>query len=180
MVKYLPSIHLLLLISGLLATSWAEASSGKPVGPIKQHALILSGPMVPGTYQRFRAFLENGDPQFVVLDGPGGQLIEAVLIGTEIRRRGLSTVVRANRSCASACAVAYLAGKQKYAGSGAAIGLHPASNRSGHFDASATELMFAYLRDMGVPAGLLQAKLSPATIWWLSGSDRRALKISSF
>jgi hypothetical protein len=179
MVKYLRFTNLLLLIVPLLATSSAEAS-GSSVAPTKQHALFLSGPMVPGTYQRFRASLQNGDPQFVVLDGPGGHLVEAVLIGTEIRRRGLSTVVRANRSCASACAVAYLAGKQKYAGSGAAIGLHPASDRSGYFDTSATELMFAYLRDMGVPTRLLKAKLTPATIWWLSGSDRRTLGISSF
>ena len=68
-------------------------------------------------------------PELVVIDGPGGVLGEAILIGEEIRRRHLDTLVAAHHSCASACAVVFLSGHTRYLGAGATVGLHSASYR---------------------------------------------------
>jgi hypothetical protein len=147
-----------------------------------ERILIVSGQILPGTFNRFRQSLVRHKPDLVVLEGPGGLLLEAVLMGTEIRRRGISTVVRANRSCSSACAVAYLAGESRYAGPRAAIGLHAATDRRGNPDPVATSFMHAYLRDLVIPEQMLDSWLVPARqeLRWLTKSERRLLRIQPY
>jgi hypothetical protein len=145
-------------------------------------ALLVSGVIGPGSYDEFRNALMHSSPQLVVLDGPGGILGEALMIGEEIRRRNLDTLVGPNRSCASACAVVFLSGRTKYMASGAAVGLHAASFADGRADPEATEVMAAYLRGVGVPNATLKrmARTAPSDIRWLSRAEMRALGIRAF
>jgi hypothetical protein len=158
-----------------LARGTAPASGDETV-------LLVSGVIRPGAHLQFRAALSRGAPRLVVLDGPGGVLGEALLIAEEVRRRHLDTLVAPNRRCASACAVVFLSGRTKYLGSGAAVGLHSASYADGRADPEATELMAAYLRQVGVPNGTLRrmALTAPSDIRWLSVSEQRAIDIRPF
>jgi membrane-bound ClpP family serine protease len=144
-------------------------------------ALLVSGVMGPGSYDEFRAAVMRTTPELVVLDGPGGILGEALLIGEEIRRRKLNTMVGPNRSCASACAIAFLSGRVKYLGAGASIGLHSASFADGRADPEATEIMAAYLRGIGVPNATLRrmARTAPNDIRWLTRAEQRAMGIKA-
>lgn len=141
--------------------------------------LMVSGVIGPGSYDQFRSAIERSKPQLVVLEGPGGILGEALLIGEEVRRRQLNTMVGPNRSCASACAVVFLSGHTKYLASGAAVGLHSASFADGRADPEATELMAAYLRAVGVPSTTLErmALTAPDKIRWLTRPEQEALNI---
>jgi membrane-bound ClpP family serine protease len=145
-------------------------------------ALLISGVIGPGSYDEFRAALMHSSPKLVVLDGPGGILGEALMIGDEIRRRNLDTLVGPNRSCASACAIVFLSGRVKYMANGAAVGLHSASFADGRADPEATEVMAAYLRGVGVPNATLKrmARTAPSDIRWLSKSEIKALRIRAF
>jgi hypothetical protein len=144
--------------------------------------LLISGVIGPGSYDELRSALTHSSPKLVILDGPGGILGEALMMGDEIRRRNLDTLVGPNRSCASACAVVFLSGRVKYLASGAAVGLHAASFADGRADPEATEVMAAYLRGVGVPNATLKrmARTAPSDIRWLSKAEIRALKIKSF
>lgn len=141
--------------------------------------LLVSGIIGPGSYAEFRSAIERTSPELVVLDGPGGILGEALMIGEEVRRRRLNTMVGPNRSCASACAVVFLSGRTKYLASGASVGLHMASFADGRGDPEATELMAAYLRAVGVPNGTLKrmALTAPNKIRWLTKSEQQAVGI---
>ena len=104
------------------------------------------------------------------------------MIGEEVRRRHLNTLVAAHHSCASACAVVFLSGRTKYLGAGANVGLHSASYADGRADPEATELMADYLRQVGVPpATLRRMKLTaPSQIRWLSQAEQRAIGIQVY
>ena len=142
----------------------------------------LTGRLGAGSYDRFRKSIARLKPDLIVLDGPGGKLLEAILIGREIRKRGLATAIGQNKTCASACALIYLSGRKKYAGRGAAIGLHSASDDQGRRDPGANQFMLNYLVRVGVPAKLVRNVLvaSPNTMRWLDERDRKTLNIRSF
>jgi membrane-bound ClpP family serine protease len=145
-------------------------------------ALLVTGVIGPGSYDEFRSALDHGTPQLVVIDGPGGVLGEALMIGQEVRRRHLNTLVGAHRSCASACAVVFLSGRTKYVGAGAVIGLHSASYADGRADPEATQVMADYLRGVGVPNATLRrmANTAPSDIRWLTKAEQRAVGIQVF
>lgn len=147
-----------------------------------QSVLLVSGVIGPGAHRQFRAALSGGAPELVVLDGPGGILGEALLIAEEVRRRNMNTLVATNRRCASACAIVFLSGRTKYLGSGAAVGLHSASYADGRADPEATELMAAYLRELGVPNSTLRnmARTAPNKIRWLTKAEQRAIGIRAY
>lgn len=145
-------------------------------------ALLVSGVIGPGSYAEFHAALSEARPDIVVIDGPGGVLGEAFLMGEEIRRRGLDTLVTAHRRCASACAVIFLSGHTRYLGAGAEIGLHSASYADGRTDPEATELMAEYLAEVGVPDATLRRMVhtAPKDIRWLTRSEQLAIGIRAF
>ena len=145
-------------------------------------ALLVSGVIGPGSYDEFRAAVARATPALVVIEGPGGVLGEAILIGEEIRRRHLDTLVAAHHTCASACAVVFLSGQTRYLGPGASVGLHSASFIDGRADPEATAVMAAYLRELGVPASTLtrMAHTAPSDIRWLTKAEQQAIGIKTF
>jgi hypothetical protein len=145
-------------------------------------ALVMTGVIGPGSYRKFRRALARSQPEVIVLDGPGGILGEALLIGDEVRRRGIATAVGADGVCASACAIVFLSGRTKYMGGGAKVGLHAASTIDGIADAEATDIMATYLRTVGVPRTILRrmSSTSPQNIRWLTRGELRALGIHAF
>jgi hypothetical protein len=163
------------------APSGTQLDGGAPAydrtGTSQGTVLMLSGVIGPGAHRQFQAALARSIPTLVVLDSPGGVLGEAFLIADEVRRRGLSTLVERNSSCASACAIVFLSGRTKYLGSGGAIGLHMASYADGRPDPEATELMADYLRQLGVPSATLRqmAVTAPTQIRWLTRAELRAV-----
>jgi membrane-bound ClpP family serine protease len=154
----------------------AAAPSDQPT------VLMVSGVIGPGSYDEFRAAVSRARPEIVVIEGPGGVLGEAILIGEEIRRRSLDTLVAAHRSCASACAVVFLSGHTRYLGAGAVVGLHSASYADGRADPEATQVMAAYLRQVGVPTSTLRrmAQTAPSDIRWLTRSEQQAIGIRAY
>ena len=145
-------------------------------------ALLVTGVIGPGSYDEFRSALDRATPNLVVIDGPGGVLGEALMIGQEVRRRHLNTLVGAHHSCASACAVIFLSGRTKFVGAGAQIGLHMASYADGRSDPEATQVMSEYLRGVGVPNGIRSRMehTAPSDIRWLSKAEQRAMGRQAF
>jgi hypothetical protein len=171
------------LALGILVERQGAFAADLPEQPTysDQVILFMAGMIGRGAYHRFRRAVVEAEPTIVVLEGPGGYLGESILIGEEVRKRGLATVVLPNGKCASACAVVFLSGRAKYMGRNAYVGLHAASSEDGRASASGTGIMAGYLRDLGVPRAIIRrmTETSPRDIRWLTRSDRRALRIQT-
>jgi hypothetical protein len=153
----------------------------RPGGKTKS-VLVLTGVIRPGTFKRFVADISREKPEMIIVEGPGGRIFESMLIGTEIRRRSIPVLVRANRLCASACAVIFLSARTKLLGAGARIGVHSAGNGHGQRDPKGTRLLTGYLQSIGVPESLVRqvAAVPPGEIRWLTKAEQRTLHIQDY
>ena len=89
----------------------------------------------------------------VVFDSIGGNLIAGIEIGKAIRLKGFSTLVLDDTLCASACALAWLGGKTKWAGPDARIAFHAAwklENGRKVETGPGNALVGAYLQSLGL------------------------------
>ena len=88
--------------------------------------LRLTGSIDLGSADRFAAEIEaRGEyVETVVLDSPGGSVVDALAIGSLIHEKGLATKVMAGSLCASSCPIILASGAERIASPQAAIGLH--------------------------------------------------------
>jgi hypothetical protein len=125
----------------------------------------------------------------VAFDSPGGQPYKAMELGRLIRRMGYDTFQPRALECASACALAFLGGNHRTAEPGS-IGVHQSyfngSEEIATKDAvpaiqQLTSDEMAYLKDMGVDAGLLQLALQydSSDIRYLSGKEMASLNVTT-
>ena len=106
-------------------------------------------------------------------DSPGGHVEPAMQIADIIRSRGLDTYVP--RVCASACTVAFLAGKSRFLDTDARMGFHQARAPGvppAYFDPA---LRGAYSKS-GVPTAFIDHVLRtpPAALWYPTQAELRA------
>lgn len=102
-------------------------------GEIDQHAAAA--------FQRFAAIEGLRPGALVVLDSPGGDVLQSLKLGALLRKRGLATAVGfydpAARSfgdggaCVSACVYAFLGGVERTVSKGARLGVHQVAAPAG-------------------------------------------------
>jgi hypothetical protein len=113
--------------------------------------LEIVGFFAYGLAQDFAASLaRNPAVRTVHLTSPGGRVTVALDIRDAIRAHGLDTYTSAD--CASACTIAYLAGRQRFIVSGARLGFHRFS-----FPGASVSLINQELRQTYSAAGLSSA-----------------------
>jgi len=122
--------------------------------------------------------------QSVQLNSTGGSLLEGARLAGVIKVGKIPTVVAQGAVCASACFLAFAAGDPKFAGYGALIGVHKASDKGGRETAAsgeATLLMGRFAKELGVPSAIIARMLStPAKqIGWLNPQDLRSMGVST-
>jgi hypothetical protein len=107
---------------------------------------------------------------------PGGHIQPALEIADMIKARGLNTEVE--RLCASACTLAFLAGRQRVAGPRAQIGFHQA-HRPGLPPELFDPLMRQAYRNFGVPDGFIDHVLRtpPQSLWVPTHAELLAARI---
>ena len=118
----------------------------------------------------------------VQLNSPGGRLGEGAKLAAVIKTAKLATYVGAGEVCASACFLAFAAGSPKFAGPGALIGVHKASERGGRettLSGAATHSMAHFARELRVPSWIVDRMMvTPANqIAWLDSQDLRAMGV---
>lgn len=88
--------------------------------------LYLTGAFDPGSAERFATEIAaRGEyVQTVVLDSPGGSVVDALAIGSLIHEQGLATKVAAGSLCASSCPIVFASGAERIATADSAIGVH--------------------------------------------------------
>ena len=88
--------------------------------------LRLTGSIDLASADRFAAEIAaRGEyVETVVLDSPGGSVVDALAIGSLIHEKGLATKVAAGSLCASSCPIVFASGAERIASPQAAIGVH--------------------------------------------------------
>lgn len=152
-----------------------KVASGWQAGPETQVELLpdgktlrLSGGINDGSAAQLRAALKMAPSvTTLVLESPGGWIREGDLIATIVRERGLDTYVE--RLCASACTMAFLAGRDRAADPGARIGFHSVKyvgSGEGLTEEEAAATRQAYAK-AGLPADfVLRISQTPADSMW--------------
>jgi len=146
------------------------------LGPNKPMLVMIQGTIVENDAEQFRLKVNDISAAVVGFQSDGGNLISGLSIGETIRLRNFTTIVPENARCASACALAWLGGTQRFMGSGARIGFHAAYNvESGQETGVGNALVGAYLTRIGLPisAVVYITKASPDSMTWLGISEAR-------
>lgn len=68
--------------------------------------------------------LQEHDIELLVLNSPGGDVENGLLIASKVHDTGISTLIAPNGICASACSYIFLAGKSRIAGANSRLGVH--------------------------------------------------------
>lgn len=153
-----------------------RVAAGEQLGPgttlevrADGRSILLSGGINDGSAEQLDQALEAAPAvTTVVLSSGGGWVREGKMLADVIRQRGLNTYVEGY--CASACTIAFLAGKERAAAPSAKIGFH-ASRSIGSSEATYSPEESAQLRELYQDAGLpesfvRQAIDTPnATMW---------------
>jgi hypothetical protein len=171
------------IASVLLATTPALAATitVKPQTPDRPIVVMLEGPLVADDEDQFATKTASLPSAFVAFGSDGGSLAAGLRIGEAIRRKGFSTVVPDGRRCASACALAWLAGIERFIGTDARIAFHaaydPASDRERGIG---NALVVPYLTKIGLPyeAVIYITQAAPNEMTWLNMSDAAQRGIS--
>lgn len=149
-------------------------------GDAAAEAVLIEGELAYPDIAAFEDFTSRLPRQTVVfISSPGGNLKAGIEIGRSIHRRGFRTAVA--DMCASACALAWLAGSQRFASEHAQIGFHVAyvdgvkRVESGMGNA----IVGLYLGELGFRENVVTyiTSASPEEMQWLSFRDASLLGI---
>lgn len=145
--------------------------------------ITISGPINLNDDEAFRQIAALAGKAIVVLNSEGGSVVAALEIGRAIRLKGFATAVLPNTLCASACALAWLAGSPRFLSTTSHIGFHASYVVSGG-KASASgvgnALVGAYLNQIGLSqrAIVYVTSAPPKGMEWLSPQTAGQIGVS--
>ena len=174
-------------------SSTAIGNAGLDGSDHSRRALAITGEIGPAAATWFRtrlneAKLRPGD--VILLSSPGGDLDQAIIMGEEIRSRGLLTGVGAvdasgrmrPASCASACVLIYAGGKIRYGVEGSRLGVHRFVTEGRMEDPVADTqrtagIILGYMTRMGVSASIVEAMSQTSDVRWLDAKQALAMNL---
>jgi hypothetical protein len=172
----------------LFAASASEATNFELVDWRGIKALRLSGVISPGATAKFRSIADQAEPAkhgvpVLLLDSPGGDVLEALQLSTAIKNRSFHTVIPNGASCASACAsIVFVAGKYRTMEHFGRFGQHSCSI-GGRPDPECNEIISEHAVSSGVSHGSVAAFVTytpPDEILWFSREDIDGWGISHY
>ena len=171
-----------LAISILLATmaNAYGANIKSEILPNGKHVVVVDGDLTQeedlATFQTLARAAPEGSS--VRLRSRGGKIVTGLEMGKLIRQRRFATVVMDDTLCASACALAWLAGAPRVMGKKARIGFHAASI-NGVETGAGNALVGAYLDRLGLPerAIYFATVAGPKEMSWLTPESAKGYGI---
>ena len=163
-----------------VATSGAAEIEVLPGKGKDAQLIVITGEIQNGDETKFADLAIRSRSGVVVLASPGGAIVPAIEIGKTVRIKGFVTYVGPESECTSACALIWLAGRQRSMSAAAKIGFHAAYTVSGGLAAvngPANALVGAYLSQLGLPdaAVVYVTSAPPAGMRWLNLTEANAI-----
>ena len=183
------SIRLLLfLLAGFIGVSFGEtlvsaadiSTSQAKSGLI---SISISGEIATDDDEKFKKIASIFDDAVVFLDSPGGSTIAAIRIGEAIRLKGYSTYVDGDVTCASACALIWLAGSTRFLGDDGKVGFHATyvENEGRQQESGGGNALvgrYLTLLNLGENAVYFATSAPPDRLNWLTRDNYRKVGIS--
>jgi hypothetical protein len=143
--------------------------------------IIVQGDFEPGDHLVFQSHVTSlPRGSLIILSSEGGSLEAGLGMGRIIKAQGFDTMVA--DTCASACALAWLAGRVLYSYDTARIGFHLAYKGDNNFSESGAgnALVGLYLGELGLGENVVRYVTSaqPDGMQWLSIRDAQLLGIA--
>jgi hypothetical protein len=172
------------IASILLVTTPAVAAviTVREETPDRPSVVVVEGSFAVFDEDQFAAKAASLSSAFVVFSSDGGSLLAGLRIGEAIRRMGFSTIVPDGRRCASACALAWLGGVERFIGTSGKISFHAAYDSASGESGVGNAVVDAYLSKIGLPyeavTYITQAASNEMT--WLNISDaaQRGIRVT--
>jgi hypothetical protein len=142
--------------------------------------ILIAGNLAATDYQQFERIVATEPKAVIGFVSDGGNVIAGIKIGRLIRMKNFSTLVVDKTRCASACALAWLGGTQRFMGTRALIGFHAAYDAmTGQESGEANALVGAYLHEIGLPYSAVSyiTHMSPGSMKWLTKADAEIVGI---
>lgn len=146
--------------------------------------IYITGEIGLGDDAAFRGIADLHPDAVVFLESPGGTVIPALEIGRLARERGYRTVVLDGGTCASSCALIWLAGTPRYLAPGGRVGFHASSaaDEDGRLVESGLSNAFVgyYLSklELSERAVVFTTMASPDKLNWLTAENSDGAGIS--
>jgi len=172
------------IASILLVTTPAVAAviTVREQTPDRPSVVVVEGSLAAFDEDQFAAKAASLSSAFVAFSSDGGSLLAGLRIGEAIRRMGFSTIVPDGRRCASACALAWLGGVERFIGTSGKISFHAAYDSASGESGVGNAVVDAYLSKIGLPyeavTYITQAASNEMT--WLNISDaaQRGIRVT--
>ena len=172
------------IASILLVTTPAAAAviTVREETPDRPSVVVVEGSFAAFDEDQFAAKAASLSSAFVAFSADGGSLLAGLRIGEAIRRMGFSTIVPDGRRCASACALAWLGGVERFIGTSGKISFHDAYDSASEENGVGTAMVEAYLSKIGLPyeAVIYITQTASNEMTWLNMSDaaQRGLRVT--
>src|SRR4029453_1362422 len=112
-------MRLVVSIASILLTAAPALAATITLGPQKPdrpNVVMVEGLLVADDEDQFGAKTPSLPSAFVRFSSDGGRLVAGLRLGEAIPRKGFSTIVPDGQLCASACALAWLGGVERFIG----------------------------------------------------------------
>src|SRR6266545_4202541 len=170
-------MRLVVSIASILLTAAPALAATITLGPQKPdrpNVVMVEGLLVADDEDQFGDKTASLPSAIVAFSSDGGSLVAGLRIGEAIRRKRFSTIVPDGRRCASACALAWLGGVERFIGSDGRIRFHAASDSASDRESGITNTVVGtYLAKVGLPfeAVTYITQVAPNEMMWLNMSD---------
>jgi hypothetical protein len=168
------------LALALAAASAMEAGAAKitviPNARLTCAVVRIKGDLKPGDFASFAKAILPLRRAIVELESEGGTIFDGVFIGKLIRGYGFWTTVRPRKTCASACALAWLGGSKRFIEKRGRIGFHTAylkAKRKLKRNKEANDAVGLYMKELGLAESAVAyaIKAAPTSMTWLNVKD---------
>jgi hypothetical protein len=152
------------------------------LGPSAPDLIEVEGELIHGDEAKFiEAAIKSADA-IVVFHSGGGNLLAGIEIGKAIRLKGFSTLVPDDMHCASACALAWLAGRVRLMSDTARVGFHAvytSEDGETRVSSAGNAIAGAYLNQLGLPTSAIIyiTGAPPDGMQWLNFADAQRVGI---
>jgi hypothetical protein len=171
------------VVAGIFVAQ-ADAAQIKVISNAKLKCPVVrvKGTLLPGDAQKFSDAVVPFKKIVVEFESEGGTIYDGLVIGKLINASGNWTVVRTGKTCASACAIAWLGGTRRFAEKGAKIGFHAAyvtKKKRAEESGIANAIVGAYLTRLGLneDAVAYVTTSGPWQMTWLTPKAAREVGI---
>jgi hypothetical protein len=156
----------------------ATITIGRPDNESGMMIVAVGGDLEVSDGPQFKSKTSALSQAVVLLQSDGGSVLAGIEIGEAIRLKGFQTLVIGR--CASACALAWLGGTQRFMKAGAQIGFHAAYDSDSRRESGvANAIVGAYLNRIGLPysAVIYITMATPTSMTWLDVSQAKRIGI---